>query len=181
MTAWAKDDSGFTLVELLITIVLMSVVSGVALTGLVQGLQTSDAAQRRIDAFDEVQIALERVARELRAADPVVSAAADVVVVQVHRGGTCTQHTFRFSGEALTSERRTSTDECATLGAPVTQTVVDDLEIGSGASRFTYTTAEAAPAATPADVQRIQVVLERTFRDQPAVTVTTLASVRNAS
>ena len=66
-----RSQEGFTLVELLVVMLIMGIVGAVVTTALVRGMQTSMVAQSRINGLSDLQRGLERVARELRVADPL--------------------------------------------------------------------------------------------------------------
>ena len=67
-----RDERGFTLVELLVVLVLIGVVGGVVTSSVISGLLATDRADARISALSDLQRGIERVGRELRAADPLV-------------------------------------------------------------------------------------------------------------
>jgi prepilin-type N-terminal cleavage/methylation domain-containing protein len=67
----SKAEAGFTLVELLVVLVLMGVVGGIVTSALVTGMQSSRATSARTMALHDIEVALQRVGRELRAADPL--------------------------------------------------------------------------------------------------------------
>lgn len=60
-----------TLVELLVVMLIFGVVGGVVLTSTVTALQNAAATSARIDALQELELAMQRVTRDLRAADPL--------------------------------------------------------------------------------------------------------------
>lgn len=61
-----NQEDGFTLVELLIVVVILGVVGAVTVTGIVQGMRTTDRIQTRADALVELERASQRIERELR-------------------------------------------------------------------------------------------------------------------
>ena len=71
MSSPRPSEQGFTLVELLVVMLIAGVVGAVVTTALVRGMQTSTMAQSRINGLSDLQRGLERVARELRVADPL--------------------------------------------------------------------------------------------------------------
>jgi prepilin-type N-terminal cleavage/methylation domain-containing protein len=96
-----RNESGFTLVELMIVLVLMGIIGGVVTTALVQGMRTSTQAQSRITALSDLQRGLERVARELRVADPLCLTSGEEATrlgASVYRDGKRFRHEFYLSG-----------------------------------------------------------------------------------
>ena len=67
----SRGEEGVTLVELLVVLVLMGVVGGVVVSAIVSSMHSSRAASARTAAIHELEVSLERVGRELRAADPL--------------------------------------------------------------------------------------------------------------
>jgi type II secretory pathway pseudopilin PulG len=66
-----QQESGATLVELLVVMLIFGVIGGVVLTSTVAGFNSAAATNARIDALQELEIAMQRVTRDLRAADPL--------------------------------------------------------------------------------------------------------------
>jgi prepilin-type N-terminal cleavage/methylation domain-containing protein len=64
-------QDGFTLVELLVVMVLLGVVGGIVLNAIVTGSASARASTARTIALHDLEIALQRVGRDLRAADPL--------------------------------------------------------------------------------------------------------------
>ena len=62
-----KSD-GFTIVELLVVMVLFGVVGTITVTAVVSSMQASSSAENRMRALNDLQGGIERVGRELRAA-----------------------------------------------------------------------------------------------------------------
>lgn len=68
----SRDARGFTVVELLVVMLLLGIVGGVVGSAIVSGLNSSRATTARTVALHELEIALQRMTRDLRAADPLV-------------------------------------------------------------------------------------------------------------
>lgn len=66
-----RQESGATLVELLVVMLIFGVVGSVVLSSTIAGLQNAAATNARIDALQELELAMQRVTRDLRAADPL--------------------------------------------------------------------------------------------------------------
>ena len=67
----ARGDAGFTLVELLVVTVLLGIVGSITVAGLVRAFDSSRQTSARTHAIHELELSLQQVGRELRAADPL--------------------------------------------------------------------------------------------------------------
>jgi prepilin-type N-terminal cleavage/methylation domain-containing protein len=81
----AREEDGFTLVELLVVVFLIAIVGTVLASGLVQGIRTTNYTQNRAEALAHTQTGIERLSRELRAAEFVGVAASDHVELAIRR------------------------------------------------------------------------------------------------
>ena len=93
-----RDQSGVTLIELMIVMVLMGVVGVIVLRGFVSASEITATGTQRADALEDIRPAIQRMTRELRAADPLVispslSYATELSAV-VHRGGQTFRHSY---------------------------------------------------------------------------------------
>ena len=68
----SRNARGFTVVELLVVMLLLGIVGGVVASAIVSGFSSSRATTARTVALHELQIALQRMTRDLRAADPLM-------------------------------------------------------------------------------------------------------------
>lgn len=91
-----------TLVELLVVMVLVGIVGTIMTSAFVSAARSTTAASGRVDALDDLRPAIQRIQRELRAADPLVlSASSDYETelgVVVTRNGATSQHDFYLTG-----------------------------------------------------------------------------------
>ncbi len=94
-----RCEQGFALVELLVVLVILGVVGGIVTTAVVTSLRASSATTSRVIALDELQTAMQRVSRDLRAAELFIitdSTAVDrEVTVVVFRNGEEQEVTYR--------------------------------------------------------------------------------------
>jgi prepilin-type N-terminal cleavage/methylation domain-containing protein len=88
------DDSGMTLIELLVTMILMGVIGSVVTAGVVSAMKDQRSSKSRLDAVSSTQRSLERVTKDLRAADPLVAADALSVTTLVYHGTACQQRRY---------------------------------------------------------------------------------------
>lgn len=65
-TALPRDQRGFTLVELVLTVVLIGIIAGMASVFLRQGLNAFVSEDARADLTNQGRLAIERMAREIR-------------------------------------------------------------------------------------------------------------------
>ena len=151
-----RQDSGFTLVEALVTMSIMVMVGALVVTSLIQGSRSTAGAQDRSEGIAELQLALERLSRELRAADPLTVAAAGSVELEVTRDGQTREIAYAVTGRELVESR--------TVGATTRSTVlaqeVDALEL-----IYYDDDGDVIPAPVPAtdldDVHRVAIRMER--------------------
>jgi type II secretory pathway pseudopilin PulG len=110
-----RGELGLSVVELLVVLTIFGVISAIIAVTTTRGLQADSQARERITAFEDMQIGLERMSREVRAADPVISAQGDEIVVQVFRSGECLRYRYTLDGAVLRTQQWRSTDDCQTL------------------------------------------------------------------
>lgn len=189
-----QGEQGFTLVELLVVIVLLSVVGTIAVGGIIRTSQGTRIAQARITAAAELETAMQRVVRDVRTADPVISASADAVAVVIYRDGGCTRKTYAVAttaGEAQLVERTqqlrlvplsNSNGPCVeTVGTETSSVLLRRL---SSTAVFGYLTggdtALAAPVAAPATIAATTVTLTRTLPEsRPVLRLASRVSLKN--
>jgi len=129
------SDAGMTLIELLVTMILMGVIGSVVTAGVVSAMQDQRRATSRLDAVTSTQRALERVTKDLRAADPLVAADAQSVTTLVYHGTSCQQRRYYVNATnqlvqeiakypaSTTCANRTGTPGTATSNVLVTKVV----------------------------------------------------------
>lgn len=66
-----EGEQGYSLIELLVVIVLFGIVGGFVTASIITGLRTTQRTEARTYALTDIQKGLERVGRELRAANPI--------------------------------------------------------------------------------------------------------------
>jgi len=67
-----RSDKGVTLVELLVVITLLTVVGGIVTSGIVSALRSAAQTNAKIEALNELELASQRVTRDLRQAEGIV-------------------------------------------------------------------------------------------------------------
>lgn len=191
--ATRTNEIGLSLVELLVVMMLLTVIGAIAVAGIAQGLRTTAYGQDRVDALAATQTAVERISRELRAADPVYRSDSDHVEVGIHRNEQFSHFVYEVvpEGDAwrLREERWVFEDpddfsvpDFAPIKAEadlVTErTLIADL---GGADVFTFFAADGEVTTTPSQATRVQIEVERIVQPgKNPIVVTTLVKLRNA-
>jgi prepilin-type N-terminal cleavage/methylation domain-containing protein len=95
-------DDGVTLVELLTAIAISSVLLAFVTGTIVDALHAQHRQVAEVGALDDAKVALERVTRDIRGADPLQEAALDRVAVDVRgEGGSVRSVTYARDGDLL--------------------------------------------------------------------------------
>ena len=96
-------EDGVTLIELLVVMFFLGIIGVITMNGFLSMTQTSRAAHQRVDALDDLRPAVQRVTRELRAAEPLVLDPAgnynDKIGVELTRDGTRQQFWYYLEGD----------------------------------------------------------------------------------
>ena len=140
-----KAEGGFTLIEMLVVIVIFGVLGGLVLQLTLSALHTSQVTQSRDIGVSQAQFAVERLAKDLRAADPLVSADANDLTLMVYRQGACEVHRWYLGTNSQLLEdlqRYPASSSCGnasgTLSATSTAPVTGQLANGVGAPLFSF-------------------------------------------
>jgi prepilin-type N-terminal cleavage/methylation domain-containing protein len=183
----SRGSGGFSLIELLVVVTLLTVVGGIVLSA----IMTATRVQRKNDSIvlqrTAAQTALERMGRDFTVADPLVAAGASDATMRVFRDGTCEVHRWYVNGSSdLTldvSSYAASTTCTNVTGSPstaVTTIVAEDVANGS-TPLFSYSKWDSAqearvPVAAPVasssvrTVDRVEIELRlSTLSDVPIV------------
>lgn len=115
-----QGEDGFTLVELLVTMAILTVVLAFVTGTVVSALRTQRRQTAQVAALNDAKLAFERVTRDIRGADPLQEAAPDRISLDV-RLDDATVRTVTYE-RAAGARSLTATE--ATTGA---RTLVGDL------------------------------------------------------
>jgi prepilin-type N-terminal cleavage/methylation domain-containing protein len=182
----ADDERGFTLVELLVAMGVLLVVSTVILAGLVSALRATERGQARVDALTDLERAAERMARDLRFADPVDAASTAQVIVNVLRddAGSQVRHrvTYDVAGGAITETRAIFDPPPSSVATSTTvRTVIEDLD--PAATVFAFAKADGQPWVAGTDdlddLAEFRLDLRRELPTQDPIELETSVFVRN--
>jgi prepilin-type N-terminal cleavage/methylation domain-containing protein len=148
-----RGDDGFSLMELLVVVSLLSVVGTVVLTSIL----TSSSIQRKNDSIvlqrASAQLALGQMGRDLTVADPLTAATASSATMKVYVKGRCEVHRWYVTtGNALAIDvnqypaSTTCTNASGALTATQTRVVARNVSNGA-APLFTYSKWQSAQNA----------------------------------
>lgn len=149
----ARDERGFTLIELMVVTMLFAIVISVIFAMLLNVQKSESFTQRRGDTLDELRLTMDRMTKDLRQATRVVGTpTASHIEFMTYEDGTSADVTYDATGRTLT--RRVGATAATTMQSDLTTT-----------SLFTYVPS----ASTP---QVVEIALVVTPSNLPATTVT---------
>lgn len=182
-----EGEQGFTLIELLTVMVILSVIGGFVVTSITTALQTSTRTQARIDAIQELEVAVQRMSREIRAAAPIELIPDDParsLQARVQRDGLIRVEAFRLATDTgpttLVAETFpvTGDDDVAPLASRRLITLVDN----GDEPLFRYFDRDGGELSAGDDLREsswIEVTLVRDLPGQRPVEVMTTVAVRS--
>jgi prepilin-type N-terminal cleavage/methylation domain-containing protein len=102
MKIMKKSSAGFTLIEVIASLVVMSIVAAVAAMGLVQGVQSYVLTRTSSETVQRAEYALNRLKLEFRSMDSVTATGADTITFtrDATYGGTSV-YTFTRTGNLI--------------------------------------------------------------------------------
>lgn len=120
---FVKSSKGFTLIEIIIVIVILSIVSAITIKFLVDSMRIYTMTVNQKTLFDEAKLALERMCRDIRDAHSITTTASSITFT---RGNATVQDVagetiiFRWNGGANPLEKvKASPVATSTLAANV--------------------------------------------------------------
>ena len=135
MTTPARNEAGFTLVELLVVMTTLTVVLGAILSVVGTTTRLSIEDQERAHAIREVQVELDGVVREARGAFRVNPSTTTRLDISVHRDGATRRVVFDCSGAHPTLPGTRRCMRTKTIGAGPTEHVGVTIEAPASGAR----------------------------------------------
>lgn len=136
-----RADEGFTLTEMLVTILLFSILTTVIMNVLITSMRAQTRSVERTDTLNAAKRALERTAADLREANPLlVAKAREIKSVSTLNGvSTTTTYSISTDGTRLLVTKSVG----SAIGTP--KTLLRGLSLGATGAAFTYSGAGGAP------------------------------------
>lgn len=143
-----EGDGGFTLIEMLVTIMLTSVVGAIVSSVMISSMKTARWQEEETRALGQAKVAMERMTRDVRGANSLMTTTPrQVSLVETHEG-VRRFTTLEVVTSGSTSEiRRTQVRRDLATGAEstTTRTVLGGLAVGASEAVFTYTDGGGSP------------------------------------
>jgi prepilin-type N-terminal cleavage/methylation domain-containing protein len=155
-----RNERGFTLIELVMVVVIISIVAFIVGDSLIIGMRAYFAAEDRTEAIEKGRVTLERIEREVRNAVLIDNATADSATLCFNDIYARTV-SFRYSGTQVLRQEWTPANTGACPGAG--GTVLAD---GITAFSFTYNGTGVVDATPTASTKRVWVSLTSTSGDE---------------
>ncbi|GAC1320634.1 MAG: hypothetical protein NVSMB12_20440 [Acidimicrobiales bacterium] len=155
----ARDEGGFTLVELLVTMTVFLLVSGALLSAMESGMRTERRASGRIDDEQTVRLALAQLGRDVRNADALTPSALATLPDELDLVNGPNQISWRYDPSAGALTRAVTSGGTTTPGV-VVRNATNGLQpvfrlLGRAGADLA-----AIPGETAADVYRCAVAVE---------------------
>lgn len=176
-----RADSGFTLVELLVVIVLLGIAGTIFLTTVVGATQVDTRTRARADVQQEITLSMQRLTKQVRVAAPLVSVADHQLVADVYPTAAGTvRHRFTYTvatGQLTEQLQVFSPATSNTASSTTSRVLARDLQVTTPS----FAALDRAGVATtlPLKVASINVRLTGKAKDGKALPVTTDVFLRN--
>lgn len=187
-----RNEGGFSLIELLVVLVITGIVGGVVVSAITAGMRSASQTSTRIDATQELEVALQRMSRDIRAADPLELSPSGAFATEAGAKVVRGPKTFRvmYFLDASGSELRSELIELDAQGQPLPgvaeQQLVTNVDMGTEPV-FSYLDATGREltgcspdcATTYREASQVGIRLVRRLDDDSRVVVETRVSVRS--
>jgi len=187
------EDSGYSLVELLVAVFMVGIVGSVVSAGVVTSMKTTRQDQARATSSAQLRTAIDRLSRDLRASDPLRMATASTLMMDEDRSGKCKRTYYRLAGTSLDYVRLTydSLSICkanaASATTPTSGWAVLVKNVDTANSSFTYYNDNVSSSPlTPtglalSTITRVGVsIVAKQSENRASVTLSSIVDLRNA-
>jgi prepilin-type N-terminal cleavage/methylation domain-containing protein len=163
-----SNEKAFTLIEVIVSLILVGILAAIAGMGLVQITHGYFFAKQNSETVQKAQVAMIRIAKELGAAEPQSGTANAITTA----GTTTVSYTRRESigSSTFTPNTISISDGLVQMSGTNNGTLIDNVVTAS--SSFAYFVAAGNPPATLASIRRVDVTLGLTGADKQTSTFT---------
>ncbi len=161
-----SEEKAFTLIEVIVSLILVSIMAAIAGFGFVQITQGYIFAKQNSETVQKAQIAMTRIDKELGAAEPQTSTATAITVA----GTQTVSYTRRESRGASTvvSNTISITGGLVQMSGTTLGTLINNVVMDTSLSKFAYFDALGNSTTTLANIRRIDITLRVTGADNQA-------------
>lgn len=149
LTTWRvrrthQHDAGYSLVEMLVVVVILGVVSAVVSAAIISSLRVQQVTESNVTSMAGARTAVERMSRDIRTANPLRVAQANLISFDMYYGTRCERRTYSVvSGSLVLSRAQFAAGvRCgvygAVPGAATTSTVIKDVTNTTATPLFRY-------------------------------------------
>jgi len=137
-------DAGYSLVEMLVVVVILGVVSAVVSAAIISSLRVQQVTESNVTSMAGARTAIERMSRDIRTANPLRTAQANVISFDMYYGTRCERRTYSVVAGSLVLSRAqfAAGVRCgasgAVPGAATTSTVIKNVTNTTAAPLFRY-------------------------------------------
>lgn len=149
-----RDDTGFSLVEVLVSIVLASIVGSIVTSVMITSTKTARWQEAETRALGQAKVAMERMTRDVRGANSLTATTPRKISLVETHAGVRSFTTLEVVTDGETSEiRRTQTRRVLATGAETVDVrkVLGGLAVGRSDAVFSYTDGGGVPLTAAAD------------------------------
>jgi prepilin-type N-terminal cleavage/methylation domain-containing protein len=183
-------EDGVTMIEMLVGVVIMAIAMSIASLSTVHALKVQRRQVAEVDTVNRTRIVMERMTREIRAANPLLAASADgsQISIQVTRpvaGWNRKITTYQLVGTSIQSSGTLiNTTTNATQAVPV-QTILTGVTLNPGETLFSYRAVDGSvPVGGTTDLatyHTVTITLRMALSEGGTVLVSDMVTLRNVA
>jgi prepilin-type N-terminal cleavage/methylation domain-containing protein len=188
-----RGEGGFTLVEMLVTTILIGIVGTIITNITITSMRAARVQEDETRTLTTAKIAMERITREIRGANALVTCQPRTMSFTTTRNNVRTSYTFTVAASSATSSEIVEDKVVTSLSTGTSTTshtkVLGGLAIGASDAVFSYSDAAGSPLSpaslspesyNPGAAKSVGVkVLMRRINGAPSIQLYQLVSIRN--
>lgn len=134
----STPQDGYSLVELLVVIGIFTVIGSITLGIMLSAFRTQRTQVDHVDALNRAKVAIERVTRDVRGANPIDVAEDDAIEITLVEGGASSTRAWVLETVSGSRNLYRCTSTLATCSSATGQLVASGLSADVGYQLFTY-------------------------------------------